>query len=210
MKSLVQSVTLEAGGLSTRATPVNWKQAHGSIGNQQATFYAQVRTLVLQLEKDYGCIVDTSSPLFPWVVKHAQWTLNRYLEHSDGKTSFERRWGRKYNQAICNFAETVLFRMASHNTKKPAQRGLKLSGSAKTQGDEHVVATSDGVRKARSVRRLPPSQQRDATLLPAIKAMPWDPKGQEALYHAGKLCGKIQRFARCSARIRSQGGRAGS
>ena len=54
LKALVMYTLADLGGLSSRATPVNWKQAHGSIGSQQSTFYAQVRTLILQVEKDYG------------------------------------------------------------------------------------------------------------------------------------------------------------
>ena len=66
LKTLIQSVVQEVGGMSTRATPVNWKQAHGSIGKMQSTFfYAQTRALLLQLEKDYNCTITVKSPLFP-------------------------------------------------------------------------------------------------------------------------------------------------
>ena len=44
--------------------------------------------------------------------------------------------------------------------------------------NERIVATSDGVRKCRTIRRLVPSEQHDATLFGIIRASPWDPKGK--------------------------------
>jgi len=177
LKALVQYTLSELGGMSCRATPVGWKQAHGAVGAQQATFAAQVRTLTMQVSKDYNFEVNTESTLFPWIVRHSQWTLNRYLEHSDGRTSYERRWGRRYNAGICNFAETVLFKLVNKNFKASPtwQKGIWLGKD--TESDEHFVATSEGVKKARSVRRLSTSEQRDVELLKTIKATPWDPRG---------------------------------
>ena len=47
-----------------------------------------------------------------WMVKHATWLYNTYLVHSDGKTSYERRRNHHYNKAICEFAETLLYKPA--------------------------------------------------------------------------------------------------
>ena len=134
----------------------------------------------MQLEKDYNCNITVKSPLFPWVVKHAQWTLNRYLEHSDGRTSYERRWGRKYNHAVCTFGETILFKNPSHNFKASSawERGIWLGKD--TESEEHIVGTKDGVKKCRTIRRLVPSEQHDAELFKSINAKPWDPKGKDA------------------------------
>ena len=45
LKALVTDVAKELGGLSIRATPKDWKQAHGSIGKMQQTRFGQSRTL---------------------------------------------------------------------------------------------------------------------------------------------------------------------
>ena len=44
------------------------------------------------------------------MIRHAAWILNRYLVHSDGLTSYQRRWGRSFESGLCEFAETVQFR----------------------------------------------------------------------------------------------------
>ena len=42
----------------------------------------------------------------------------------------------------------------------------------------HVVGTTSGVFKTRSIRRLPVSEQVDKQLLKDFQAKPWDPKGR--------------------------------
>jgi hypothetical protein len=107
LKSLVEQVLEELGGLSARSTPTGWKQAQGSVGNAQSTLYGQVRALILHVKNTYELDIPCNSTVFPWVVKHAQWLINRYLIHSDGKTSWERRWNKPYDRGICNFLPIV-------------------------------------------------------------------------------------------------------
>ena len=76
LRSLVESVLEDLGGLSSRATPVGWKQAQGSVGNMQATLYGQIRTLKLHVKEKYDLDIPCNSTLFPWLVKHSQWLLN--------------------------------------------------------------------------------------------------------------------------------------
>ena len=60
----------------------------------------QIRTFKAQVERNYGITLNVKHPLLPWIIRHAAWTINRYVVHSDGYTSFERRWGRNYERAI--------------------------------------------------------------------------------------------------------------
>ena len=66
------------------------------------------------VESNYSMTMSTKHYLLPWIVRHAAWTVNRYVIHSDGYTSFERRWGRNYERAICEFGETLLYLSPQH------------------------------------------------------------------------------------------------
>ena len=91
LKALVAEITSEAGGLSVRHSPTGWKQAQGAVGTLQSNLYAQIRALKLDLEARYpGFDLSITHPLFSWLVKHAQWLLNRYAQKSDGLTPFEK------------------------------------------------------------------------------------------------------------------------
>ena len=162
MRNIAEAVTDEVGGLSLRNTPKGWKQAQGSVGNMQATLYGQIKALRLELLKRYNVELSVHSALFTWLVRHAQWLVNRYLQNVQGTTAFERRWGRRYNG----------------KGKLSWFHGIWLGKD--TESDQHFVADATGVFKTRSVKRLPPSRQSDLSLVQSVKARPWDPTGTKA------------------------------
>ena len=179
LRAIATSVTGEVGGLSFRSTPVGWKQAQGTVGNMQATLYGQIKALRLEILE--RCDVDLSvhSALFTWLVRHAQWLVNRYLCNAEGTTAFERRWRKKYAGFLCRFGETVLFRKP-HTLKGRAAFVPGIWLGKDTESDQHFVADASGVFKTRSVKRHPPSRQADVALLQSISARPWDPTGSKA------------------------------
>ena len=125
----------------------------------------------------------TGKTVMAWIVKHASWLHNRYQLHSDGKTSFERRWDTNYNKAICEFAETVLFRYAlgpASKTTTSWEYGIWLGNC--TTSDEHFVATSKTIFRTTTIRRLPPSERYNLDLFKSIVTTPWMTRGQGKYY----------------------------
>ena len=56
-------------------------RSQGSVGNMQATLYAQIRTLTTDLKARYVDFeISVHDSLYPWIVRHAQWLINRYLQ----------------------------------------------------------------------------------------------------------------------------------
>ena len=107
------------------------------------------------IKLNYNVDVDVTSPLMTWIVKHASWLHNRYQLHSDGKTSYERRWGNNYVKPTCEFAETIRFKYsAGANTKAAIDWDHGIWQGRCTQSDEHYVATKNNVYRTRSVKRL--------------------------------------------------------
>ena len=170
LKAVGESVTSEVGGLSLRNSSVEWLQAQGGVGQAQALLYSQVRALRLDFAERYDCEVPVTSPLFPWLVKHAQFLLNNFSVSTDGQTPYERRWDRKYTSAVCRFGEVVLFRLPGRVPKaEPAWEHALWLGRESTS-DMHVVGNANGVFKTRSVRRLPAENQVSKELLESLKA----------------------------------------
>ena len=102
LRNIAEAVTGEVGGLSLRNTPKGWKQAQGSVGNMQATLYGQIKALRLELLTRYNVELSVLSALFTWLVRHAQWLVNRYLQNLQGTTAFERCWGRSRTCHFCS------------------------------------------------------------------------------------------------------------
>ena len=156
LRAIATSVTGEVGGLTFRSTPVGWKQAQGTVGNMQATLYGQIKALRREILERYDVDLSVHSALFTWLVRHAQWLVNRYLCNAEGTTAFERRWRKKYAGFLCRFGETVLFRKP-HPVKGRAAFVPGVWLGKDTESDQHFVADASGVFRARSVKRHPPS-----------------------------------------------------
>ena len=145
----------------------------------QATLYAQIRTLTTDLKARYVDFeISVHDSLYPWIVRHAQWLINRYLQKAGGLTAFEKRWNRKDHGSICNFGKTIMFRVSNAGKSQLSwHEGIWLGRD--TESDMHFVADSSGVFKSRSIRRNIPSQQAKLEFLQSIKSTPWDPSGSK-------------------------------
>ena len=178
LAALAETVTSELGGLALRKSPTEWKQAQGAVGNSQQLLYAQVRTLRQDLADRYGTLVPITSPVFTWLVKHAQFVLDNFAIRSDGLSPFERRWSKRYTSALGKFGEIVLCRLRGKQPKADPSWVPGLWLGRDTSADMHIVGTTSGVFKTRSIRRLPVSEQVDKQLLKDFQAKPRGPKGR--------------------------------
>ena len=117
------------------------------------------------------------------MVMHATWILNRYVIHSDNRTSYERRWNRNFNSGLCRFCETVQFKLTPASRRRDDAElgkfdpqwdtGLWLGRDPFTN-DVIVSNLSGVVFRTRSIRRLPPSQQFQRPYLDNLTAIPWE------------------------------------
>ena len=182
LKALCTRVCAELGGLSIRAAPKGHSQAQGSVGQMQRTFYGQLRAILYQIEESAGIEVNSDCCIYPWCVKHCQWLLNRFLVHTDGRTSYFRKWSRDYAGGLCCFGELVQAKVIgpkfSRKSDTPWSTALWLGRD--TEADEIIVALPDGVRKVRTIRRFSPSLQWRAEPLLSLQALPWKPNVSEA------------------------------
>ncbi len=122
--------------------------------------------------------------IWPWLIRHAAWSHNRYHVKINYRTPYEELFQCRYQHEVVPFAETVLFMepMPQHRRKRGGQRHQKMDaimdrgiwlGRAE-ESDEHLVSTTAGVYRCRTVRRLLPDQRSDKEMLVGLKGVPWD------------------------------------
>ena len=81
-----------------------------------------------------------------------------------------------YQTGLCEFGETVLFRM-------PGKRRDKVDTACyegkDTEADGSLVFGQRALHKVRTVQRIVPSKQWNKTLRKALNVTRWDPKGKD-------------------------------
>ena len=114
----------------------------------------------------------------PWLVRHSNCLLNRYLIHNDGNTSFYRRWGKERKTPICIFAETVQYMAQTAKTMPKLEQRFfksKAAGLARTATNEHIIGIANRVVRAQTIRRMVRPDNFDKQLLDIINSYPWTP-----------------------------------
>ena len=166
-------------------TPLYSSASNGKAERAIQTVRRLAVTYRLAVEQRYGCRLSSTMTIWPWLIRHAAWSHNRYHVKINYRTPYEELFQCRYQHEVVPFAETVLFMepMPAHRRKRGGQRHQKMDaimergiwlGRAE-ESDEHLVSTTAGVYRCRTIRRLLPNQQRsDKELLVGLKGVPWD------------------------------------
>ena len=109
--NLLKATALRMGNnVAVRQSAAYNSQSQGSIERFHRKLSAHIRTLRAQVQQNYDRNISAEQPLMPWLARHANFLLNRYLVHNtDGLTSYYRRWNKQHASPLCIFAETVQY-----------------------------------------------------------------------------------------------------
>ena len=97
------------GNMQVRQKPAYSSQSQGSVERYRATLTAQIGTLRVQVEKSDAIIIGARRPNTPCIVRHGAYLRNTHAIHSDGMTSYYKRWNKKRKIPLCEFGEPVQY-----------------------------------------------------------------------------------------------------
>jgi hypothetical protein len=121
-----------------------------------------------------------------WLVEHVTDVSTKYLRGIDGRTAYERLFGKQVHEEGLEFGEKVLWRQRANkdvNVLLEARwtEGFWLGRNWGTP--HHRIGDSESVWEARAVQRRPEAQRWCPEPLGAIRATPWRnpalPAGEE-------------------------------
>ena len=98
----------------------------------------------------------------------------------DGKTPYERRFGKKWRAAMVRFGEHVLwlpFGKRDSGLESGYRSGIYLGLDDVT--GQHIVGTKDGWGLTRSLRRVVPELQRNVGMFSEVRGAPWEAEPRE-------------------------------
>ena len=160
----------------------------GAVGACQRALHEQIRTMRVDLDSRYGTSSSPSQVIWPWLVRHAAWLLERFRIRANKRTSYEDNYGLRYRSELLVFGETALFRYSFSHQGKAAKKRTFAKGDTRFEkgifvgkhidSNEWIFATREGIVFSRTVKRLPKEQQFDGKLLAEIVGTPWGPKAE--------------------------------
>ena len=178
LKALVQAVASKVPGISTRHSPAYSSQSQGSIERLHRTLFGQARVIREHIRTNYGFYVGMNHPVMPWLIKHSAFLINNYLIHSDGVSSYFRRWKSDNKTPICEFGESILYMPSPAVKQYPKLENRFYPGiwlGKDTASGESYIGISGKVIKARTIRRQVKPWKYNRQLMDVINGAPWAP-----------------------------------
>ena len=86
-------------------------QSNGSIEAGVKTFKGLLRVHLASLEKKVAMHLPSAHPLMGWLVEYVADIATKYLASSDGKTAYNRLFGKEVHEEQLEFGEKVLYKL---------------------------------------------------------------------------------------------------
>ena len=101
---------LDEGILPIRPPPYD-SHSNGAIESGVKTFQGLLRMHLLTLEQKAEMHVPTAHPLMRLLIEHVTDITTKYLGGSDGKTAYNRLYGKLVHEEQLEFGENILYRV---------------------------------------------------------------------------------------------------
>jgi len=157
-----------------RQTARGSHQSNGEVENFIGRVGGLFRTMREALETHYGPL-DDSHFLLQWLSRHCAFLLTRLSVHDNGKTSYELLKAVPYQDQLMDYGEQVLAKM-NRETNKGRSDWIQGFWLGRTSiSTEHLIHTSQGIVKSRTVRRVPLQDRWTSVELQLSGFPPWSP-----------------------------------
>ena len=159
--------------VTTEDAVTGHKESNGLIENAVMLLRGIIRTIKCLIESRTQEPLGDDSPVILWL-----WSRMHPIhvpKGRDGRTPLERLHGKKPTQEFVPFGEKVLVRQITtdpRNRMNPRYQYGVWFGMRNNSAD-CFIGNSDGVLRAREIRRLEPQDRRDREAINSVIGVPW-------------------------------------
>ena len=97
-------------GATPVKTPVAESASNGGVEGGVRIFKGLLRVHLAALERRIGAKFPSNHPVLTWLVEHVGDVISKYMVGVDGKTGYERLFGRPVREEALEFGETLHWR----------------------------------------------------------------------------------------------------
>lgn len=158
-------------------SPVDDHQGNGDIEVAIRELEKMIRILKDAMEARMGRAVEHTHPVLTWLPAHAAFIITRFAVSKDGKTAFERSRGKPYRRELLPFGERALFmpiKRGTHMNKMDSRWSTGRFVGCVPRTNEVLMMTKEGVERARTVRRMEPSERWNLADWDELRGVPWN------------------------------------
>ena len=163
VEALREAVMARLGeGAVPQGPPAGESQSNGVVENGVKLLKGLIRVHVLALERKLGVRIPADHPIIAWVVEAVSDLATKHLRGHDGRTGYERLFGKSPREEGLELGESVLWR-------RPNQAGANVLLEARWEagiwlgpcwgGITHRIGVGREVVETRAVQRRPKEER---------------------------------------------------
>jgi hypothetical protein len=164
-------------GATPIVTPVGESQSNGGIEGAVKIVKGLLRVHLAALERRIGGRFPSGHPVLTWLVEHVSDIVSKYMVGLDGKTGYERLFGRPVREEALEFGELLHWRhrpARDMNVVLDARWSTGVWLGRRWGGIVHQVYANGKVHEIRGVQRQPRDLRWCKASLEAVAATPWN------------------------------------
>ena len=157
-------------------SPPHESESNGAAENGVKLVKGLLRVHLLALERKIGGSVPSKHPMMAWLIECVADIATKYLQGADGRTAYERLFGKQVHEEALEFGERVLWRKRrtqDMNVVLDARWAEGIWLGRRWGTISHRVAIGNEVIEVRAVQRRPLPERWSKEALEQIRAVPW-------------------------------------
>jgi hypothetical protein len=164
-------------GATPISTPVGESASNGGIEGAVKIVKGLLRVHLAALERRLGAKFPSGHPVLTWLVEHVGDIVSKYMVGLDGRTAYERLFGRPVREEGLEFGETLHWHHRATRDMNVVLDARWSSGvwlGRRWGGVVHHVFANGKVHEIRGVQRQPRDARWRREALEAVTATPWN------------------------------------
>jgi hypothetical protein len=164
-------------GATPISTPVGESASNGGIEGAVKIVKGLLRVHLAALERRIGAKFPSGHPVLTWLVEHVGDIVSKYMVGLDGRTAYERLFGRPVREEGLEFGETLHWHHRATRDMNVVLDARWSSGvwlGRRWGGVVHQVFANGKVHEIRGVQRQPRDARWRREALEAVTATPWN------------------------------------
>ena len=161
-------------GAAPQELAVAESASNGSVENAVKLAKGLLRVHLSALEAKIDGHITSDHPIMAWMAEFVGDAVTKGLVAADGKTSYERLYGKECRDEGLEYGEKLMWR-------SPHVQGVVLDArwqpgiwlGRKWGSPVHIVFANGKVHEVRSIQRKPASERWDRTAVEAVSLYPW-------------------------------------
>ena len=175
--ALVADIKKARVGLETieEVSPVGSSGSNGKVERAVQSVEGQLRTMKSAFEERIGRKIMSEERIVLFLTEYCSYLWNRLHVGDDGLTAYEKVKGKKASVLAVEFGEKMLYKIKNKNKleKINARWEYGIFVGVKKLSNELWVATKDGLKSVRSVKRIPSEHRWGEDCCSWVRHVPW-------------------------------------